>query len=429
MEDTLRVSRLVHRNEKIRKPSRCPTVKIRYIIDRKRVFRLKEDLNSRIKILLLLRSIEKQMEKLQKILDETWHFYKRTLILVATGSKLYYAWCFSLLAIIVAGFLFYMRQHDAGLIATNMNDQVSWGSTLPISPIWSGMRRQRFCWSSRLTSTISSHQRDCCPSGTLCPLLFMMAVLFVMVDLGRLDRFWHMLPFIDRWTFLNPFWRGMFSPSTDIYSWTSLSHLSFSQILLSERTPIEIHPSFHSPLRPLAWGFTRWRPSCIMVFLLVLSECIDFGTTISRECFLLRPFHYHSHFSDHPESIRCQAGRWSLFKVAELIAYAMFLNLFLLGSELFKEYYSHSIHMAPVEYLFQVFMVIISLCLGYGQPWRWIYRLHHLSGPSNTETVATLNLGCIFVIIGVWIEKGLVLSFLDLSRSPGWDLRIYPKFF
>src|SRR4030067_2039992 len=67
------------------------------------------------------------MEKLREMWNETWHFYKRTLTLVARGSKLYYAWCFSLMAIIAVGFLFYMKQHDVGLIATNMNDQVSWG--------------------------------------------------------------------------------------------------------------------------------------------------------------------------------------------------------------------------------------------------------------------------------------------------------------
>ena len=67
------------------------------------------------------------MEKVQETLHETWHFYKRTLTLVAKGSKLYYAWCFILLAIIVAGFLSYLKQHEVGLIATNMNDQVSWG--------------------------------------------------------------------------------------------------------------------------------------------------------------------------------------------------------------------------------------------------------------------------------------------------------------
>jgi len=40
-------------------------------------------------------------------------------------------------------------------------------------------------------------------------------------------------------------------------------------------------------------------------------------------------------------------------QIAELIAYAMFINLFLLGAELFKEYYSDTVHLAPVKYLYQ----------------------------------------------------------------------------
>src|SRR4030065_2019704 len=67
------------------------------------------------------------MEKLRETLSETWHFYKKTLILVAQGSKAYYGWCFLLLAIIIVGLLSYLKQHEVGLIATNMNDQVSWG--------------------------------------------------------------------------------------------------------------------------------------------------------------------------------------------------------------------------------------------------------------------------------------------------------------
>jgi len=31
----------------------------------------------------------------------------------------------------------------------------------------------------------------------------------------------------------------------------------------------------------------------------------------------------------------------------------MFINLFLLGAELFKEYYSDTVHLAPVKYLYQ----------------------------------------------------------------------------
>src|SRR4030042_1747831 len=67
------------------------------------------------------------MEKFQATLKETWHFYQRTLSLVVRGSKTYYAWCFLLLAIIFVGLLFYMKQHELGLVETKLTDQVSWG--------------------------------------------------------------------------------------------------------------------------------------------------------------------------------------------------------------------------------------------------------------------------------------------------------------
>ena len=56
------------------------------------------------------------MNGVQETLKETWHFYKRTLTLVVKGSKAYYAWCFFLLAVIAVGFIFYLKQHDVGLI-------------------------------------------------------------------------------------------------------------------------------------------------------------------------------------------------------------------------------------------------------------------------------------------------------------------------
>ena len=42
----------------------------------------------------------------------------------------------------------------------------------------------------------------------------------------------------------------------------------------------------------------------------------------------------------------------AIFKIAELIAYAMGINLFLLGAEIFKEFYSGSIHSEPIKYLY-----------------------------------------------------------------------------
>ena len=56
----------------------------------------------------------------------------------------------------------------------------------------------------------------------------------------------------------------------------------------------------------------------------------------------------------------------ALFKISELIAYSMFINLFLLGAELFKEYYTGTIHLAPMEYLYQGLHGHNSLV-----PWIW----------------------------------------------------------
>ena len=43
----------------------------------------------------------------------------------------------------------------------------------------------------------------------------------------------------------------------------------------------------------------------------------------------------------------------AIWKIAELMAYAMFLNLFLHGAEAFKEYYSNTEHLLYTRYWFQ----------------------------------------------------------------------------
>src|SRR4030067_2642373 len=142
------------------------------------------------------------MEKFRETVNETWHFYRRTLTLVAKGSKLYYAWCLSILAIIVVGFIFYLKQHDVGLIATRLNDQVSWGLYIANFTYLVGAA------AAAVLLVIPSYIYHFKPIKEIVVLgeLFaasavVMAILFVMVDLGRLDRFWHMIPFIGSMNF------------------------------------------------------------------------------------------------------------------------------------------------------------------------------------------------------------------------------------
>jgi len=100
----------------------------------------------------------------------------------------------------------------------------------------------------------------------------------------------------------------------------------------------------------------------------------------------------------------------AIFKVAELIAYSMFINLFLLGAEVFKEYYSHTIHLAPMEYLFQGLKGHSDLV-----PYIWTAMFFNVAAfilflvPQTRENYVTLNIGCVLIFIGVYIEKGLGL--------------------
>jgi molybdopterin-containing oxidoreductase family membrane subunit len=350
------------------------------------------------------------MEKLRKILNETWHFYKRTLILVATGSKLYYAWCFSLLAIIIAGFLFYMRQHDVGLIATNMNDQVSWGLYIANFTYLVGAA------AAAVLLVVPSYVYHFKPIKEIVVLgeLFaassvMMAVLFVMVDLGRLDRFWHMLPFI-----------GSMNFPQSLLAWDVIALNGY--LILNIFIPVYLLVKFYYRKKP-NWKF-------ILPFILLSVPWAVGIHTVTAFLYnglparpfwnasILAPRFLASAFCSGPAIIiiifqiirkvsDVKLEDEALFKVAELIAYAMFLNLFLLGSELYKEYYSHSIHMAPVEYLFQGLHGHNLLV-----PWIWAAMTMNVIAfiifliPQTRKRLTTLNLGCIFVIIGVWIEKG-----------------------
>src|SRR5512139_281147 len=350
------------------------------------------------------------MEKLRKIWNETWDFYKRTLILVATGSKLYYAWCFSLLALIIAGFLFYMRQHDAGLIATNMNDQVSWGLYIANFTYLVGAA------AAAVLLVVPSYVYHFKPIKEIVVLgeLFaassvMMAVLFVMVDLGRLDRFWHMLPLI-----------GSMNFPQSLLAWDVIALNGY--LILNIFIPVYLLVKFYYRKKP-NWKF-------ILPFILLSVPWAVGIHTVTAFLYnglparpfwnasILAPRFLASAFCSGPAIIilifqiirkvsDVKLEDEALFKVAELIAYAMFLNLFLLGSEFFKEYYSHTVHMAPVEYLFQGLHGHNLLV-----PWIWAAMTMNVIAfiiflvPQTRKRLTTLNLGCIFVIIGVWIEKG-----------------------
>ena len=350
------------------------------------------------------------MNGLRELLIETLHFYKRTLTLVVTGSKAYYAWCLFLLATIVVGFLFYLKQHDVGLYATNLNNEVSWGLYIANFTYLVGMA------AAAVLLVVPAYVYHFKPIKEIVVLgeLFaassiVMAILFVMVDLGRIDRVWHMIPLI-----------GSMNFPESLLAWDVLVLNGY--FFLNLFVPVYLLVKFYYRKEP-NWKF-------ILPFILLSVPWAVGIHTVTAFLYnglaarpfwnssILAPRFLASAFCSGPAIIiiifqiirkvsALKLEDEALFKIAELIAYAMFLNLFLLASELYKEYYSNTVHIESFKYLFQGLH-------GHNQlvPWIWTAMAMNVTAfflfliPSTRKRFKTLNLGCLLVIIGVWIEKG-----------------------
>ncbi|MBN1222767.1 MAG: polysulfide reductase, partial [Candidatus Aminicenantes bacterium] len=100
----------------------------------------------------------------------------------------------------------------------------------------------------------------------------------------------------------------------------------------------------------------------------------------------------------------------AIWKIAELMAYAMFINLFFFGAEVFKEIYSNTEHLVHLKYLFKGIGSNRDI-VAYG----WLSLIISIIAfllfliPKTRKNVITLNVGALLIWFGVYIEKGIAL--------------------
>jgi len=369
------------------------------------------------------------MGSLQETLKETWHFYRKTLTVVSQGSKGYYLWCFFLFVIFLVGLNFYLKQHDLGLIATHMTDQVSWGLYIANFTYLVGMA------AAAVLLVIPAYIYSFKPIKEIVVLgeLFaassiVMAILFVMVDLGRLDRVWHMIPFI-----------GSMNFPQSLLAWDVIVLNGY--FILNLFVPVYLLVKFYYRKEP-NWKF-------ILPFILISIPWAVGIHTVTAFLYnglaarpfwnasILAPRFLASAFCSGPAIIIIifqiirkvsviKLEDKALFKIAELIAYGMFLNLFLLTAEIYKEYYSDTVHIAPFKYLLEGLH-------GHNQlvPWIWAAMTMNVTAfilflvPATRKRLLTLNIGCILIIIGVWIEKGPGFVIPGFVPDPLGEIYVY----
>ncbi|MBI5213084.1 MAG: polysulfide reductase NrfD [Nitrospirae bacterium] len=332
---------------------------------------------------------------------------------VVKGDVRYYAWLAFLSALIVAGVGAYLQQFDKGLIVTAMRDQVSWGFYIANFTFLVGVA------AAAVLLVIPAYLYNFKPikeivlfGEMLAITAVTMCILFIMVDLGQPLRVWHLLPVIGRMNFpasilawdvivLNGYLA--INVLLVLYALYRLSMgkeyklaLIFPLILLSIPWAVSIHTVTAFLYNGLS-ARPFWNASILAPRFLASAFC-------SGPALMLIILQLIRRFS------KIEIDQKAISKIAELIAYTIGINLFLLGAEVFKEFYSGSIHKAPLEYLFFGLHGNSRLV-----PWTWMALLFNITAfiifliPKTRESFLTLNIGAALIIAGVYIEKGMGL--------------------
>ena len=340
-------------------------------------------------------------------------FLKGCVRQVLTGGKAYKAWIAFLVLTIVVGATAYARQASMGLIATNMRDEVSWAFYIGNFTFLVGVAAAAVL----LVVPAYVYQwkpiKEVVVLGELLAIsALVMCLLFILVDMGHPDRFLHIMPIIGtpNWPRSLLTWDALVLNSYLLVNLVLVSYLLFKTyrgqaydkriflplVLLS--IPVSI--STHTVTAFLYNGMAArpyWNASILAPRFIASAFC-------SGPAVMIILFQVLRKTNNLP--IKDEA----IWKIAELMSYAMFLNLFLLGAELFKEYYSATEHLLYTQYFWT----------GIGEhktlvPYAWLSLGCSLAAfvlfliPKTRRDYRTLNVGCILIWAGVYIEKGMGL--------------------
>jgi len=346
-------------------------------------------------------------------------FIRGSVALVLHGGAAYRAWLGFLAVLIASGVLAYANQVRHGLILTAMRDQVSWGFYIGNFTFLVGVA------AAAVVLVIPAYVynwkpiREIVIYGELLAIsAITMCLLFVLVDIGRPDRFWHLLP---------PFGRLNFPRS--ILAWDVLVLNLYFVTNLAVATHI-LYRAFHG----------RKYSKRLVVPLVLISIPMAVGIhTVTAFLYnglaarpywnssILAPQFLASAFCSGPAILlivlqvlrrftRFEIRNEAIWKIAELMAYAMFLNLFLHGAEAFKEYYSDTEHLLYTRYWYSGIGAHTTLV-----PFAWAaVALNVLAfvlfiSPAARRNCITLNIGCLATYAGVYIEKGMGLIIPGLT--------------
>ncbi len=354
-------------------------------------------------------------------------------LMLLRGSRLYYAWIGFLLLLIAMGVIAYTGQMRNGLIVTNMRDQVSWGFYIGNFTFLVGVA------AASIMLVIPAYIYDWAPIKEITILGEMLAITalvmclcFVMVDIGRPDRFWHIMPLVGRlnWPSSMLAWDVIVLNLYLLLNWFVVTYLLFSAyvekhynkalvlplVLLSIPMAVSIHTVTAYLYNGLA-ARPFWNSAILAPRFLASAFCSGPAVLLILLQVLRR-------------TTRLKITDEAIFKIAELMAYTMGFNLFLTAAESFKELYSGTEHMIYFQYLL---FGIEKNGVHYNTlvPFAWASILTGFIAfllfliPKTRMNWTTLNIGCVLIYSSVYIEKGMGLIIPGLTPDTLGEIYVY----
>lgn len=354
-----------------------------------------------------------------------FRFLAQVLRYALRGGPLYYLWLLSLIALALWGAAAYSEQLTRGLIVTAMRDQVSWAFYIGNFTFLVGVA------AAAVILVIPAYVYQWKPLKEIAILgeilaisALVMCMLFVLVDVGRPDRLWHFVKLnlptsLLAWDVcvLNfYFLLNIVIVSYVLYCYYRGGHpreaFFVPLVLISIPAAISIHTVtafiYNGLIARPFWNASILAPRFIAsafcsgpAILLILFQILQRTTKL--------------HIKDE-----------AIWKIAELMAYAMFVNLFLFGAEVFKEVYSKTGDMIHFRYLFLGIEEHRTLV-----PYAWASTACSITAfillliPATRKNRLTMNLGCLLIYSGVYIEKGMGLVIPGLTPDTLGEIYVY----
>jgi Ni/Fe-hydrogenase subunit HybB-like protein len=348
-------------------------------------------------------------------------FVKDIIVWNLSGGLGYQLFLCVLAALMVLGVYAYFVQIKIGLSATNMSDIVSWGFYISNFTFLVGVAAAAvmIILPSYIFKDKDLHKvviiGEVVAIGAL-----VMCLMFVFVDLGAPLKAWHMMPVI-----------GLFNWPTSLLTWDVLVLNGY--LVLNLMIPAYI----------LFCHYNDRDPNSMYRFFVFISIFWAFGihlvTAFLYQGLPARPFWNNplmgprflaSAFAAGPALISVvlvivhtvtdfKIDSQIFNKLRRIIVVSAIINLIMLFSEIFKEFYLPTHHSLPAIYLYFGLKGHNALV-----PWIWsaismnvIGTLFLAFNPGKNNPKWLLP-PCILLFVGIWIEKGIGLIVPGLVPSP-----------